>query len=60
MLIKVSLQRHIHFTGNIFGNKWYRYNEGPLYFPSRIDPFQNYKSIFTELPSLPESVPVSF
>ena len=28
--IKDSLQQQIHFNGNIFGNKYCRYNEGSL------------------------------
>ena len=31
--IKDSLQQQIHFSGNIFGNKCCRCNEGSLYFP---------------------------
>ena len=28
---RVSLQQQIRFYSKIFGNKHYRYNEGPLY-----------------------------
>ena len=31
-LIKNSLQQQIYFDNNIFGNKWYRCNEGSLYY----------------------------
>ena len=31
LLIKYSIQQHIHFNGNIFRNKYCRCNEGSLY-----------------------------
>ena len=31
LLILYSVQQQIHFNGNVFGNKWCRYNEDSLY-----------------------------
>ena len=39
LLIKDSLQQHIHSNGNTFGNKCCQSNEGPLY---TVDPIYHY------------------
>ena len=31
LLIKYSVQKQIHFNGNVFGNKCSRFNKGLLY-----------------------------